>query len=756
MKSIATKFYLLIGGFLALFLVFFTYRTYTISKNYVNELVGHEAELALQFDLSIRKYVSQNVRPLMYKLVGNDEFIPETMSTSFVARSVFEDVRKQFPEFILKFSSDNPRNPLNLAGPQEMEIIDFFNANPEINEWKGSITIEDKKYVARFQARRMKEKCLRCHGDPADAPNSLLKRYGDKAGFHRPLNEVIALDTVAIPIDAINEKIWNDLNKNIFLIIACVLYLFISTYLVFRFTVSKRLSKIATHFNNTVSSENFEEIEEIAAEGNDEIASLATNFNTLAEKIASYNKSLVNEINERKHAENELKKLKDDLELLVKERTYDLHETNKKLESEIKDKIAAQESIKQSHAEISQIFNTAADGMRIVGENFTMLRANDTFLKLANLQSHDEWQGKKCYEVFWGEACHTPNCPLKKIKAEKKQLEMEVVKEKFNKGGYVHCLTKATPFYDHNNKFIGIVEDFRDITERMKSEIELSKSLKEAHELAEALKEKNAELKAAQSQMLQREKMASIGQLAAGVAHEINNPVGFITSNLGTLSKYIDRFTEYIDALKKAIKDEYEEELKELNKKLKIDFVADDAKDLIIESLDGTDRVGKIVTGLKSFSRIDEAEHKQADINECLESTINIIWNELKYKAKINKEYGELPLTKCYPQQLNQVFMNLLINASHAIEKQGEIGIKTWHQDNSIHVSISDTGSGISPENLPKLFEPFFTTKKVGKGTGLGLSISYDIVKKHEGDITVDSEIGRGTTFTIQLPVVEI
>jgi two-component system NtrC family sensor kinase len=266
-------------------------------------------------------------------------------------------------------------------------------------------------------------------------------------------------------------------------------------------------------------------------------------------------------------------------------------------------------------------------------------------------------------------------------------------------------------------------------------------------------------LKATQAQMLQQEKMASIGQLAAGVAHEINNPMGFITSNLGTLSKYTKRLSEYIDLQTKAIDEIGTEDVKrslaEQRKKLKIDYILEDIGQLIEESLDGAERVRKIVQNLKSFSRVDEAEYKFADINECIESTLNIVWNELKYKAKVYKEYGELPLTKCYPQQLNQVFMNILVNAAQAIEKQGEIRIKTWNGDGNIYIAISDTGVGIPKDKINRIFEPFFTTKPVGKGTGLGLSITYDIIKKHNGDIQVESEVGKGTTFTIRIPVVE-
>jgi len=268
-----------------------------------------------------------------------------------------------------------------------------------------------------------------------------------------------------------------------------------------------------------------------------------------------------------------------------------------------------------------------------------------------------------------------------------------------------------------------------------------------------------SELKSTQAQILQREKMASIGQLAAGVAHEINNPMGFITSNLGTLEKYIRKFTDYIDAQSKALaafnSEEVTSRLKDIRKKLKLDYVLEDIGTLIEESLDGAERVKKIVQNLKTFSRVDQAEYKPADINECIESTLNIVWNELKYKTTVEKEYGELPLVRCYPQQLNQVIMNLLVNGAQAIEKQGTIRIKTWNGDGSVNIMISDTGSGISEDKLSKIFDPFFTTKPVGQGTGLGLSIAYDIIKKHKGEISVESEVGKGTVFNIKIPVTE-
>ncbi|MBC8412255.1 MAG: response regulator [Nitrospira sp.] len=275
--------------------------------------------------------------------------------------------------------------------------------------------------------------------------------------------------------------------------------------------------------------------------------------------------------------------------------------------------------------------------------------------------------------------------------------------------------------------------------------------LNQQYELEAAI----SNLQLAQSRIIHQEKMASVGQLAAGVAHEINNPVGYITSNLGTLREYGESLTEYITFLSDKFPVESASEIIEKYTKLDIKYILEDMGQLISESLNGAERVKKIVQNLKTFSRVDESDCQLSDINECIESTLDIIWNELKYKVDLKKEYGEIPRTMCYPQQLNQVFMNLLINAVQSIDNKGEIGIKTWSENNSINISITDTGSGIPPDKLQKVFEPFFTTKEPGKGTGLGLSICYEIIKKHKGEMTVQSEIGKGTVFTVQIPVME-
>jgi len=279
---------------------------------------------------------------------------------------------------------------------------------------------------------------------------------------------------------------------------------------------------------------------------------------------------------------------------------------------------------------------------------------------------------------------------------------------------------------------------------------QLARTLVSRNHLDSAL----SSLQAMQLRIVQSEKMASIGQLAAGVAHEINNPMAFINSNLSTLKKYTGRLTEFIGHLSNSTNSPASQQhLDEMRRLLKIDHILSDALCLIEESQEGAERVKRIVQDLKSFSRVDRAVVSVDNINDCLDSTINIAWNEIKYIATLNREYGQLPSIRCHPQQLNQVFLNLLVNAGQAMEEQGTITIRTWHDEASVFVSISDTGKGIPEEILKKIFEPFYTTKEPGKGTGLGLSISADIVRKHGGEILVASQVGEGTVFTVRLPI---
>ena len=302
------------------------------------------------------------------------------------------------------------------------------------------------------------------------------------------------------------------------------------------------------------------------------------------------------------------------------------------------------------------------------------------------------------------------------------------------------------------------VRENEKINRALQHEIEERKS---AHAALEQEKEEQRilikKLEEAHNQLLQSEKLASIGQLAAGVAHEINNPIGFVNSNLGTLKTYVSDLLRIIDIYESgqhllASDPVLQSRIKEACTKVDLNFLREDIETLISESIDGTARVRRIVQDLRDFSRVDSSEWQWADLHAGLESTLNVVRSEIKYKADVVREFGTLPLVECMPSQLNQVFMNMLVNAAQAIPEHGTITLRSGCADNEVWISITDTGKGIPSELMTKIFDPFFTTKPIGKGTGLGLSVSYGIVDKHGGHIDVQSIPGQGTTFTIWLP----
>lgn len=300
-----------------------------------------------------------------------------------------------------------------------------------------------------------------------------------------------------------------------------------------------------------------------------------------------------------------------------------------------------------------------------------------------------------------------------------------------------------------------VVQDVTELASYFQAEQQLSAKLE--HERSE-LKALNDKLSMAQSQLLQSEKMAAIGQLAAGVAHEINNPIGFISSNLQTLQDYAARLLKLTALYEKIVSKTGNETFlamqRDTQQRLQFDFVRQDLPDLLAESIDGIDRVSEIVKNLKAFSHVDNAQWQPASLVDGLENTLKIAANQLKYKVEIHREYAEnLPQVYCQPNQINQVFLNLLVNAAQAMDHKGHLYLRAWQQENSVCIEVQDTGPGIAPEHMQRLFEPFFTTKPVGSGTGLGLSLSYSIVKKHHGDILVRSVPGQGASFVVILPV---
>jgi signal transduction histidine kinase len=349
----------------------------------------------------------------------------------------------------------------------------------------------------------------------------------------------------------------------------------------------------------------------------------------------------------------------------------------------------------------------------------------------------------------------------------------------------------ATPLRNADGSMAGAVETLQDITDRKRAEEALLKHQSKLEEqiemrtteLARAnrtllddvarreaaettllsrnteLNELNAKLSMAQEHLVQSEKLASIGQLAAGVAHEINNPIGYIFSNFGTLEKYLADLFQMLGAYEKAEPSHGNEPtvlaLATLRNKIDLGFLKEDIPTLMRESREGIVRVRKIVQDLKDFSHVDNNPDWQfANLNQGIDSTLNVVNNEVKYKADLVKDYGDIPEVQCMPSQINQVVMNLVVNAAHAMGAQrGKITVRTGVTGDKVWFEVADTGSGIAKDVLPRIFDPFYTTKPVGKGTGLGLSLSYGIVQKHHGSIDVQTDTAMGTTFRVTLPL---
>jgi hemerythrin-like metal-binding protein len=271
----------------------------------------------------------------------------------------------------------------------------------------------------------------------------------------------------------------------------------------------------------------------------------------------------------------------------------------------------------------------------------------------------------------------------------------------------------------------------------------------------ETLVQTIARLKETQEQLLQSEKMAAVGQLAAGVAHEINNPIGFVSSNLGTLTTYVAQMLELLGTYEKArvgLPPALRSAIEALPAHTELAYIREDVPELLKDCKEGLVRVKRIVSGLRDFSHRDAGNWAPADINAALESALLVAGNELKYKADVVKEFAPLPPVLCLSAQLGQVFVNLLVNAAQAITQHGTITVRTGVTGEQVWIEIADTGVGMSAQTQKRIFEPFYTTKAVGQGTGLGLSISWEIVKRHQGQIEVRSEPGQGTCFRITLP----
>ena len=391
------------------------------------------------------------------------------------------------------------------------------------------------------------------------------------------------------------------------------------------------------------------------------------------------------------------------------------------------------------------------------------LFGNNRMARLAGIEAPPQLIGKTDFDFFPSELAAKYFADEKQVMDSGQSLfDYEELVEDQDTGELGWTVTTKVLLRDEQGAVNGIVGIGYDVTQRKQMEARLrerTEALEVANARLEAEKEQQRilirKLSDMQGQLLQSEKMASIGLLAAGVAHEINNPLAFISANFGVLerdARDILRLINAFEGVEGLLPGDARAPVAFMKQDIGLDDIRMDLDDLFSESRDGLQRVKHIVQNLKDFSRPGGTQKEMADLEQGLDSTLNVAWNEIKYKADVVKEYAGVPELYCLPSQINQVFLNLLINAAHAIEGKGTIMVRTGYDDKVVWVEIEDNGSGIAPAHLEHIFEPFFTTKPVGKGTGLGLSIVYGIVQSHQGTIDVKSVVGRGTTFRVTLP----
>ncbi|BHH85965.1 c-type heme family protein [Desulforhopalus sp. 52FAK] len=641
-----TKFLLGLAAILISFSAFASATIYYLQKKALEEEAYQKSELVMTAMAANRSYVRKVLRPKMYEILGHDHFILEAMSSSYISRNVMEQFNDTIDNFTYRRVAINSRNPDYEADPKEVEMIEFFDDNPSVDEWKGIVEEGGGRRFVRYKPVYWEESCNHCHGDPQSAPVEIVERYGDIRGFYREAGRVYGVVSIGLPIDLNLAKI-KEIAITVFAtVFPSILFLYAIISIFFNRLIAQNLNNVLNIFRTSLG------------EGE--------------QKVKGSHTGAVDEIYE--------------MTTVARQMAADLQVNRQKLED-----YAAK--ILHSKELLQSVFDGITDPVVLLDRKGMIKNVNLAFLDRYSFSLQDVLH-KTIFTLHFSDACPIVECqdifanfPEKPITREKVLVSGEIF------------LIYFYPIQDEYQKTESMVCYVKDITEQKKLE----------------------------SKIQQTEKIVSMGQLAAGVAHEINNPLGIILCH-----------TELI-------KDE-----PNLSKEVREDLA-------VIEK--HADNCKTIVASLLNFARQHKSVRELVSLNTIIREVVQIAANQFQQQnitIDLDLTAG-LPLVNVDVDKLKQVFFNLIINSGQAIDENGYVLISTSYLNDvdSIQIVVEDNGCGIASEMTDKIFDPFFTTKDPGKGTGLGLSVSYGIINDHNGEIIFESVEEKGTRVAVILPVAE-